>query len=332
MMMNGKAVLGGGCRWWRAGGACLALAVASGAMAQAPAVPLQPALRVAHASQAGMLAAAWAGDRAVAVGEHGVVLLSDDAGGTWRQAKQVPYDGLLTSVSFVDRARGWAVGHAGVVLATEDGGVTWALQRSDTAADRPLYAVHFFDAQHGVAVGLWSLVLVTEDGGKTWQEQQLVPPEGARKADLNLLGLFANERGELFAAAEKGMVLRSSDRGHHWQYLPTGYAGSFWCGTALPDGALLVAGLRGSLYRSEDDGRTWQRVASGTKTSITALAAGGDEVLAVGGDGLVLRSTDGGRTFAARSMDQRATLTALLARKGAATLMFSRSGPVAPLR
>ncbi len=35
---------------------------------------------------------------------------------------------------------------------------------------------------------------------------------GARKADLNLLGLFADNRGRLFAAAEKGNVLRSDDQ------------------------------------------------------------------------------------------------------------------------
>lgn len=163
-----------------------------------------PAVRVHHASQAALLASARAGSRIVAVGDRGVVLLSDDGGKTHRQARQVPVDVALTSVSFVDERRGWAVGHWGVVLHTADGGETWQLQRSDTRQDRPLFAVHFFDANQGVAVGLWSLVLVTSDSGAHWQSVQLEPPAGSRRADLNLLGLFSDAGGRLFAPAEKG--------------------------------------------------------------------------------------------------------------------------------
>ncbi len=54
-------------------------------------------------------------------GERGIVLLSDDAGVSWRQAK-VPVSVSLTAVQFVDAEQGWAVGHLGVVLHTQDGG------------------------------------------------------------------------------------------------------------------------------------------------------------------------------------------------------------------
>lgn len=311
--------------------AVVAAAVAQGAGDAQPEAKLTPALVVAHAAQAGQLAVARAGKRLVSVGDHGVVLTSDDDGEHWQQADKVPFDGLLTSVSFADEQHGWAVGHAGVILHTADGGKTWALQRSDTTTDRPLFAVHFFDAQHGVAVGLWSLVLVTDDGGTTWAEQKLAPPEGARKADLNLLGLFTNLKGEVFAAAERGTVLRSADRGRTWTYLPTGYAGSFWCGTALPDGTLLAGGLRGSLYRSEDDGASWTRIDTHTTSSITALAVQGDQqVTGVGADGLVLHSTDGGRTFEPRLRDDRRSLTGLASVAGQKLLLLSRNGPIAP--
>ena len=140
---------------------------------------LVPAVRVQHAAQAGMLCAARAGSRIVAAGDHGVVLLSDDGARSPRQAKSVPVDVTLTSVSFVDEKQGWAVGHWGVVLHTVDGGDTWEVQRSDVTQARPLFAVHFSDPRHGVAVGLWSIVLVTEDGGKNWQTVNVPIPEGA---------------------------------------------------------------------------------------------------------------------------------------------------------
>lgn len=300
------------------------------AAAALPATPqIAPAQLVRHASQAMLLASAHAGSRLVAVGEHGVVLLSDDGGKTHRQARSVPVDITLTSVSFADDRQGWAVGHAGAILHTADGGETWTLQRKDLQNDRPLFAVHFFDPRHGVAVGLWSLVLTTEDGGATWQTVEMPVPEGARKADLNLMSLFADAKGRLFAAAEKGTVLRSDDQGRHWTYLHTGYQGSFWTGAALADGTLLAAGMRGALYRSTDDGQSWQRVDTHSQSSITALAASGRQVVGVGLDGLMLRSQDGGASFETENRPDRLGLTSVALGPQARAVVYSRQGPVA---
>jgi len=304
--------------------------------AQIDSAPVAPvaasAPRSPHASQAAMLASARAGTRAgariVAVGDRGIVLLSDDGGRTHRQAKAVPVDATLTSVSFVDEKLGWAAGHWGVVLRTEDGGETWAQQRVDTAQDRPLFAIQFFDANNGVAVGLWSLVIVTSDGGKSWQTVGMPIPDGAKKADLNLLGLFVDDKGRLFAAGEKGMVLRSDDGGRHWGYLATGYKGSYWTGLVTHDGAILAAGLRGSMYRSADDGKTWTRIDTHSKSSITALARVGPDIVGVGLDGLVLRSTDGGASFKADVRNDRVSLTTLAVNAAGQPVLYSRQGPV----
>ena len=315
--------------WTRRIAGCLlaTLAVATGAQEVKLLVPAA-AQRVPYAGQATMLAAVHAGTRIVAVGDHGVVLLSDDAGRTFRQAQAVPTDFTLTSVSFVDGNSGWAVGHAGMVLHTADGGEHWAVQHSDLQHDRPLFAVHFFDAQHGVAVGLWSLVLTTQDGGSTWQTVTMPVPQGAKKADLNLMGLFADGKGRVFATAERGMLLRSDDRGANWTYLSTGYKGSFWSGLALPDGTLLAAGLRGSMYRSADDGNSWTRIETQSKSSITAFTQAGIDVTAVGLDGLVLRSSDGGESFKATVRDDRVSLTAVVLGDGHKFVLFSRQGVV----
>jgi photosystem II stability/assembly factor-like uncharacterized protein len=306
---------------------CLMLVLATCA-ARADGPPFVAAQRVAHATQATLLAAARAGRRIVAAGDHGVVLLSDDDGKSFRQAKQVPVDCTLTALSFVDERQGWAAGHAGVVLHTEDGGETWALQRSEPQVDRPLFAIHFFDARRGVAVGLWSLILVTDDGGAHWQAVQPPVPEGAKKADLNLLGLFADAKGRLYATAERGMLARSDDLGRHWSYLTSGYKGSFWTGLALADGTLLAAGLRGSLYRSGDDGRSWVRIDARSTSSITALALAGNEVIGVGLDGLLLRSRDGGASVSSEVRSDRLSLTALAVAADGRPVLFSRQGLV----
>lgn len=302
------------------------------AQAAAEAAPMKPvpAARATNAAGAAMLGAAWAGPRAVAVGDHGVVLLSDDQGRSFRQARSVPVSSMLTSVSFADAQRGWAVGHWGAILHTADGGESWTLQRLAPEEDRPLFAVHFFDAQQGVAVGLWSLVLTTADGGRTWSQQTLPPPPGSRRADLNLLSLFADAKGRLYAPAERGMVLRSDDRGRTWSYLETGYAGSLWSGIALPDGTLVAGGLRGSVYRSGDEGRSWSRIETGSKSSVTGFAVQPSGLLAVGLDGLQLLSRDAGRAFAPQPRRDRLSLTAALARPAAPPILFSRAGVVAP--
>lgn len=274
-----------------------------------------------------MLGAARAGARIVAVGDHGIVLLSDDGGATFRQAKAVPVRATLTTVCFVDDKRGWAAGHRGVVLSTSDGGETWKVQRSDTSVDQPLFSVYFKDKDRGWAVGLWSLLIATRDGGKTWNAVELPPPPEGGKTDRNLFRIFANAKGTLFVAAEQGTVLRSADGGA-WSYASTGYKGSFWSGIALSDGTLLVGGLRGTVYRSTDEGKTWKPSETGVKSSITDFAETAGGVLAVGLDGVILSTADGGATFKATQREDRLPFTALATADTNRVAAFSKAGVV----
>jgi len=290
---------------------------------------VQPAEKSAAAAKAPILAATNAGKRIVTVGDYGIVLLSDDNGKSFRQAATVPVSSTLTAVSFADAKNGWAVGHWGVILNTVDGGEHWTIQRTETQVDRPLFSVHFFDTQEGVAVGLWSLLLTTHDGGKNWGSVTLPAPPDGGKADCNLFDAFASAKGTLFVAAERGLILRSEDRGKTWQYIVTGYKGSFWTGLSLKRGALLVAGLRGTVYRSADDGLTWLAVNSGVKSSITDMVQAGERVVAVGLDGIRLESADDGSTFTSTQRDDRLSMTAaVMGDNPAALVLFSQKGIV----
>ena len=286
-----------------------------------------PAMHLAHPTRAQMLAAARAGSRSVAVGDHGTVILSDD-GKTWRQAKDVPTRVLLTSVCFVDDKRGWAVGHWGEILHTEDGGETWKLQRTDTGVDEPLFSVYFSDASHGLAVGLWSLAVRTADGGATWEKVKMPTLSGADKAGPNLYELFADKAGTLYIAAELGLVFKSSDGGKTWSLIKTGNKGSFWAGLALADNSVLVAGLNGKIWRSADAGKTWSELTSGVTGSITDLTLSPDAgVIGVGLEGVVINSKDG-VNFTASPRPDRASLTAVLPDAKGAPLLFSKDGVV----
>lgn len=75
------------------------------------------------ASKSLMQGVTRAGARLVAVGQRGHILVSDDSGATWSQAK-VPVSSDLTAVFFANDKMGWAVGHDGVILNSVDGGLT----------------------------------------------------------------------------------------------------------------------------------------------------------------------------------------------------------------
>lgn len=307
-------------------GAQVAGAQSTGAVA----LKVTPADQRAGAVASSMLGVAQAGTRAVAVGERGVILLSDDGGRQWRQARKVPAAGTLTSVSFADARHGWAVGHWGLVLHTQDGGETWSIQHQDLEQDQPLLAVYFADPRRGVAVGLWSRVLVTEDGGTTWEPVAMAArptTASAKPLDVNLYSLFPGRGGAVYATAEQGLVLRSMDMGRQWEVIPTGYSGSLWAGVALKNGDLLTGGLRGTLLRSTDEGQSWQRVEHAGRSSITGLIqTESGRVIGTGLDGMVLSSQDG-KTFELRHSASRVGYTGALAAAGSEPLLMSRRGP-----
>ena len=296
--------------------------------APAPAsLKIRPAEATTAATKAMILSSARAGKRIVAAGNHGIVLLSDTDGADFRQAKSVPVRSTLTAVFFVDDKTGWAVGQWGVVLRTDDAGESWTLQRHDTSVDQPLFSVWFRDRQRGFAVGLWSLLIATFDGGKTWTQVKLPPPPGGKKADRNLLKIFANRMGTLFVAAEQGMILKSYD-GENWTYLNTGYKGTFWTGIVLNNGTLLVGGIRGTIYRSTDDGRSWREAKSEFKSSITDFAEAGGKVHAAGRDGVFLESDDHGATFKGSQREDRLPFTAISVNSVGKLVKFSKQGVV----
>jgi photosystem II stability/assembly factor-like uncharacterized protein len=284
-----------------------------------------------------MLALARAGKRLVAVGERGIVLLSDDSARTWRQAA-VPVSVSLSAVCFSDERRGWAVGHLGVVLHTEDGGENWSLQLDGVRAaqlvlqvaerkgadakereralalvqdgpDKPLLDVHFENALIGYAIGAYNLAFRTDDGGRSWRPwmTHLDNPKG-----LHLYAMTAADDG-LFIAGEQGLLLRSTDAGAHFATVPTPSKGTFFGTVAGTRGELLVYGLRGRAFHTADDGQNWSEIDTGTRASLAAgiRLTDGRLILASQG-GELLISEDGGRRFKLTLMGDSLPITSMV--------------------
>lgn len=270
--------------------------------------------------------------RRVAVGEYGHVLLSDDAGKTWRQARSVPTVTTLTSVHFIDAQRGWAAGHGGVVLGTADGGETWQRLAGALDGKEVILSIWFADANEGLAVGAFGYAARSHDGGRTWQAQTLAEGEDGER-HLNQVFATAADAGgtrTLWVAAEGGLLFRSADGGARWEPVKTPYKGSLWGGTALADGTLLAWGMRGTVLRSDDGGKTFAVVPTGSEQSIgggVQLADGRVVLAALGGT--VLASTDAGRSFTATVRDDRAGFAAVLPGTGSEVLLLGQAGVIA---
>lgn len=290
---------------------------------------VRPALLSRAPAQSVLMDVTYAGERLVAVGERGIVLLSDDEGKSWRQAK-VPVAVSLTRVKFSGAEMGWAVGHYGVVLHTVDGGETWVQQLDGTTAaqlalvaaqarakaslgdalaqrqlieaehlvrdgpDKPFFDLHILDEKRCYIIGAYNLMFMTEDGGKTWRSwlHQLDNPKG-----LHLYAI-AGAGEALYVAGEQGLFFRSQDGGKTFHRVAMPYQGSFFAIALQPSGYLAVAGLRGNAFRSTDQGVTWERVEGSPPVSISAAIVLQDGSLLVANQaGELLVSRDKGRSL-----------------------------------
>jgi photosystem II stability/assembly factor-like uncharacterized protein len=278
----------------------------------------QPAEIVPLASTSLLLDLAQAGERLVAVGERGHVLLSDDQGATWRQAKSVPTRTMLTAVFFADAEYGWAVGHDETVLNTVDGGETWTRSHFAPESQQPLLDLWFANRISGIAVGAYGAYLTTNDGGRHWASTKFSPPRKAAASEdepppdyhLNRIVGVGNR---LYIAAEGGQLYRSDDRGANWRALPSPYEGSFFGLVPIRGDGLLAFGLRGHLFRSADAGETWTPLETHTTAMLTDGVAMNDLRVVIGGlTGVLLVSGDAGETFRLSQQEDRRGVSALL--------------------
>src|SRR5262245_39149743 len=147
------------------------------------------------------------GERAVAVGQGGLVLVSQDTAGVkWGFPDlKLPHD-VRAAIDFDAVAvRGphvWAVGRPGsVVFHSADHGVTWEMLHTGQAL--PLHTVFFLDDKRGWAAGEMGTILATADGGKTWAVQRqggmrsavlFVHPQ-AKNVPLDTVAALGGEEG-----------------------------------------------------------------------------------------------------------------------------------------
>ncbi|MES2114438.1 MAG: YCF48-related protein [Pseudomonadota bacterium] len=320
---------------WRAAPLAACLGAAGLPMLAAPALadPLAtPARGSALASRALMLALAPAGTRLVAAGERGIVIVTDDGGTTWRQAR-VPVGVTLTAMHFADASHGVAVGHDGVLLATRDGGLSWDKRLDGNQINEMMLA----EAEQG-AVRANAALAGARDATAAQQavdqaDNALHDMQDAVKSGPSrpLLAVWFRNRSLGWAVGSYGQALRTRDGGAHWESiagrLPNPEGLHYNAIGHGADGALYLAGEGGKVYRSGDDGDSWRSADSGYKGQlygVTETAPGA--LLAYGFGGHVLRSEDAGASWQELPRLGDKSLIGAVHDAGGALLLAARDG------
>lgn len=277
-------------RRWLPAVALLVLCAAP-APAQITDPQFQPALARRDLTAQPLLDLALAGERLVAVGDSGLIITSDDNGGSWVQAA-VPVSATLTAVDFPTPQRGWAVGHAGVILRSDDAGSSWVLQFDGRDANRA-WLQYTAERRARLEARLEALeaggetdadlVYAVEDAIFDEEDAQLALETGPADPFLDVCFLDA-ERG--FAAGAYGMFYATADGGDSWRLQVAGIDNPgrfhFYAIHAAASGPLYLAGEQGLLYRSDDGGARFRRYPAVYDGSLFGLLPLGDAVLAYG--------------------------------------------------
>jgi photosystem II stability/assembly factor-like uncharacterized protein len=240
--------------------------------------------------------------------EGGRIQFSSDGGATWQaQATPNAIDGYVRGIQFLRRGPnagklGWAVGSNGRLIVTTDGGQVWSLfgepliypaDHAHAGQVCDLWDVYFQDAQRGWVAGI-GVLRSTQDGGVSWTDLLALNPNLPSSVEFyrfTFVGPGANQIA--FAAAEPGLIVRSSD-GVTWG---TALSVPDFCPTLPSDLELwdiqfessgsggdigyAVGGQGnqcGGMLFTPDGGATWTRESSAvlppTVYGVTALAGG----------------------------------------------------------
>ncbi|MGY8770539.1 MAG: YCF48-related protein [Pirellulales bacterium] len=256
-----------------------------------------------------------------AIGDHGVIWQTQDAGMHWKQHPSTT-DAQLQAIHFIDSENGWIVGGAvqsytkktsGVLLRTRDGGSSW--EPIQITSMPMLRDVYFTDLRRGWAVGNPSPMypsgfFETHDGGKSWKSistevtsvwHSLAPSPSGR---IHLTGT----RGTI-AVADPGAV-RQGD-------VPSFGAGVLHQCKMVSDKQGWIVGDGGLVLRTNDSGFSWEPIPSSSPATrkqidFRAISQKGTHVWITGSPGtVVLHSPDQGETWEIQSTQNQMPLHAI---------------------
>ncbi|RUO65367.1 Uncharacterized protein SAMN06297229_1232 [Pseudidiomarina planktonica] len=230
-----------------------------------------------------------------AVGHHGVIIHTNDAGETW-QRQLDGFDILeLQKVAFEQQLQEFeaeletADDATAEELAFEIENIEYELESLAFALEsegptRPLLSVFAINKDEILVAAAYGLMLKSSDGGASWQviSNRLDNERGYH------YNAFAYDGTYTYVAAESGTFYRSPDRGESWEQVDFPYNGSLFGAHIDNNNRLWVYGLRGNVFYSDDQAESFTRVTAGTRVNLSGstLTAKGNSVV-VGHSGVI---------------------------------------------
>jgi photosystem II stability/assembly factor-like uncharacterized protein len=225
--------------------------------------------------------------RAVAAGESGITVTSDDAGTTWAPVGD-RLSHAFTRIRALSGSLAFAVGSNGTLARSNDGGRVWSELGVSTSED--VIDVSFADVFVGYAVDAAGTVFRTENGGVTWQ----ILSTGFSATPQAVLALDANT---VLLIGGRG-ILRSTNGGQSFARVRARIVAAARLFNADRAGGRVFAYGSKNIVASSDRGRTWKKVLRPRKALLSSL----DFVSAragfiLGQDGQVFKTGNGGRRW-----------------------------------
>ena len=260
------------------------------------------------------------GDITIAVGQRGLIRVSDDDGTSWKDSSSGKWSDLNAVAFSGDCTVVIAVGEQGIVLVSTDDGGTWDAPETKTGNYFNAIALSN-DGKAAIAVGDRGLFRVSGDGGRTWRN-----PGNITGKDVNDVAL-SSDGGTAVAVGDDNVIRISRDGGKKWDdgVVKVEKNDDFEAVGLGGDGKSAVAvGRKGTLLFSAnvaaEDG-DWKpaekKIPSGEKDRSrfydVALGGGGERAIAVavGRRGAIWVSTNGGKSWVPRDSRQGNTLDAV---------------------
>jgi len=152
------------------------------------------------------------GEKFIAVGDQGMILLTLDNGATWvmkQQQTQINLKGIYVKNEFSIFVVGSYANTNTSVYHSEDGGDTWTIIYENAAIG--LKDIHFADENTGYIVGAIGKIVKTTDGGMTWNDIS----NSSINGDLQCVWFTSPDTGFVGRTTTFGMY-KTVDGGNTW--------------------------------------------------------------------------------------------------------------------
>ncbi len=247
-------------------------------------------------------------------GQHGTVLVTNDAGKTWSTGSPAPcysgsLDGNLYGISFFDAQNGIVAGDQRDISKTTDGGYTWQPMDASYVPQSDLIRSMYFTNRNTGFIGTSDVyagpsgsICQTTDGGQTWYPV-FTTHGGIYNMDFNIPGSNGMHG---VATGRYGVDYWTTDGGTTWHPGSSDQPNSLIYSTTFTSAttgfAVAVAPITGTattgyILSTLDGGHTWATIKTIASGLFHIATNGAGTVTAVGQNGTVIESTDGGTTW-----------------------------------